>query len=81
MLLDLSSFDISGDILIDNYTSHGIMMFDGNNLWFIAGLHSGTDGKVHCIRQIVSILLIRTIFTVFICYVVSSRNCCLDLKS
>ncbi|CAG9530935.1 unnamed protein product [Cercopithifilaria johnstoni] len=52
MLLDLLASKVSGAVLIDSYTNHGLMMFDGNTLWFIAGLYSGTDGKAYCSRQI-----------------------------
>lgn len=54
MSLDLLVAKSSGTIVIDNYTSHGVMIFDGSTLWFAAGLYSGTDGKVCCSRKIVS---------------------------
>lgn len=59
-LLDLLTAEVSGTILVDNYTNHGLMIFDGKTLWFIAGLYLGTDGKAYCSRQIVSSLLILT---------------------
>lgn len=59
-MLDLLASEASGSVLIDNYTSDGLMMFDGNTLWFVAGLYSGTDGKAYYNRKIVSSLLIRT---------------------
>ncbi|KAM3719764.1 Protein npp-24 [Dirofilaria immitis] len=52
MLLDSLAAKSSGTILIDNYTNCGLMIFDGNTLWFIAGLYSGTDGKAYCNRRI-----------------------------
>ncbi|KAL3994007.1 hypothetical protein ACH3XW_19960 [Acanthocheilonema viteae] len=52
MLLDSLTSKISGTVLIDNYTSHGLMVFDGDTLWFVADLYSGTDGKTYCNRQI-----------------------------
>uniref|UniRef100_A0A915PK52 DNA helicase n=1 Tax=Setaria digitata TaxID=48799 RepID=A0A915PK52_9BILA len=51
MLLDFLADGISGNILIDNYMGHGLMVFDGNILWFIAGLYPGTDGKPYCKRR------------------------------
>ncbi|EJD75050.1 hypothetical protein LOAG_17733 [Loa loa] len=52
ILLDLLAAKTSETILIDNYASHGLIIFDGSTLWFIAGLYSGTDGKAYCNRQI-----------------------------
>ncbi|VDK80577.1 unnamed protein product [Litomosoides sigmodontis] len=52
MMLDLLASEASGSVLIDNYTSDGLMVFDGNTLWFVTGLYSGADGKAYCNRKI-----------------------------
>ncbi|VDK81742.1 unnamed protein product [Onchocerca ochengi] len=51
-LLDLLAAKTSTTLLIDNYMNYGIVIFDGNALWFVAGLYSGTDGRVYCNRRI-----------------------------
>uniref|UniRef100_A0A0R3RIJ6 MMS1_N domain-containing protein n=1 Tax=Elaeophora elaphi TaxID=1147741 RepID=A0A0R3RIJ6_9BILA len=52
ILLDSLTAEISETLLIDNYTSHGLIVFDGATLSFIAGVYSGTDGKAYYNRQI-----------------------------
>ncbi|KAK6103630.1 hypothetical protein QQG55_13240 [Brugia pahangi] len=51
-LLDLLTTKVSEVVLIDNYTSHGLIIFGGNTLWFVVGLYSGADKKAYYNRKI-----------------------------